>query len=325
MEWENLKINPEYEKILPKLSKEEFEALKTSIIQNGILVPLIVNQEGTILDGHNRYLIAKELGFQPSLKVKTIDFKDSLEERAFVISINLQRRNLNAFQKAEMGMALLEVEQKLAKIRKAHGGKPEPLASREDLGRSTRKVAAKIGLGHATFERAKKVIEEGPEKIKELCRKQALSIRPAYGIVKAFENVPEESKKALTEELISGQIEPKEIIRAIASTKAVKAQLEGEEEEVKKKAEELFKDLYYTKDLDAKEAIWSIEEIAGDPHQLVRREFPAERFKDFEEAQKWAVARDGVCLGKIEKWVLKIDPVRAKKIEEGKEIESEKE
>lgn len=67
-------------------------------------------------------------------------------------------RNLNNFQKAEMGMALLEVTKRIAK---AHikAGTSVPKETR--VGRSTEKVAKEIGLSRTTFERAKKVIIEG--------------------------------------------------------------------------------------------------------------------------------------------------------------------
>lgn len=324
MNWKDLKINPEYEKVLPKLTSEEYKALKASIKTHGVLVPLFINSKGIILDGHNRYRISKELGFKPVLKTVIKDFESSSKEKTFVISINLQRRNLNDFQKAEMGMALLNIEKKKAKEKERN--RKRGLGSKElrKTMDSYTTVSNKIGLARATFQRARKVIEEGPEKIKELCRNQALSIRPAFELTKAFEDVPEEKKKILTEKLENGEMNPKEILRAIASTKAVKAQLEGEEEKIREIAEELFKDKYYTTELDSKTAIWEIEEIAGDPHSLITKEFPIDKFSSFEEAQKWAVERNGVCLGKREKWLIEFDSIQDKKLIEEKKLGKEK-
>ena len=317
MEWKDLKIDPNYEKVLPKLSGEEYEALKASIIANGLLMPLIVNGKGIILDGHNRFHIAEELKFSPTLKIELVDFLDATEEKAFVISVNLQRRNLNAFQKAEMGMVLLKVETELAKRRRTS------LSSSEDKDihdRSATGIVAKnIGISHATFERAKKVIEDAPEKLKELCRKESVTINAGYGITKAFDDVPEANKKALLTKIEDGALDPRQVIGIVTETKAIKAKLEGEDEEIQKKADTLFKDQYYTENLDSKKAIWELEEMAGDSHSLVPREFPIEKFSTQEEAQKWAVERNGVCLGKIQKWSLKVDPIKEKELKEEEE------
>ena len=273
------------------------------------------------MDGMHRFEILGKLGKETKYEVRF--FLDKQSEKKFVVEVNLKRRHLNDFQKAEMGMVLLEVEEQI----RGQGRRTDlaPNGAKLEKGKSTEIVSKKIGLSRNTFERAKKVIEEAPEEIKDLCRKQVLPIYPAYGVVKAFGTVPDKSKKTLTEQLVKGQMEPHEVIRTIASTNAVKAQLEGEEETVKEKAEELFKDKFYTKELNSKEAIWQIEEIAGDPHKLITREFPLETFVTFEEAQAWAVKREGVCLGKVEKWSIKYDPVKDKKLNEAKENESKDE
>lgn len=286
-----------------------------SLKDEGQLYPVIVNKDGTILDGMHRFEILGRLGKEVKYEVR--DFPDKRSEKIFALEVNLKRRHLNKFQKAEMGNTLLKIETLSAKERMGQKGVKEgEVASFEaSSGKATKIVSEKIGLARSTFERAKKVLDDGPEEIKELCRKEALHIAPAFGLTKALEDVPETPKKTLVDKLVGGQMEPKEIFRAVASTKAVKAQLEGEEEDVKEKAEALFKDKYYTPELDSKEAIWQIEEIAGDPHHLITREFPLEDFASFEDAQAWAVKRDGVCLGKLEKWHIKFDPVKAKKLE----------
>jgi ParB-like chromosome segregation protein Spo0J len=51
----DIKINDEYTKLVPRLSAAEYNTLKEDIKQNGIQVPIITNQDGTILDGHHRY------------------------------------------------------------------------------------------------------------------------------------------------------------------------------------------------------------------------------------------------------------------------------
>jgi ParB-like nuclease family protein len=98
-----IKINNEYASLVPELTKEEYESLKESIKQNGIWVPLIVNQDGVLLDGHHRYKACKELGIvEPHYIVKEVNNK--YDEKFFVIDCNLKRRQLNNFQKVELAL-----------------------------------------------------------------------------------------------------------------------------------------------------------------------------------------------------------------------------
>jgi len=114
-----LTVNPEYEALLPKLSQEEYEALKTSIKNEGLHFPITINKDRVILDGHNRFKICQEL--QIAIKFEVKEFTNPLLEKKFVIEANLRRRHLTKFQRAEMGMPLLEIEKELAKQRQLKG------------------------------------------------------------------------------------------------------------------------------------------------------------------------------------------------------------
>ena len=119
IEISKIKLNPEYNTYLPPLAREEYEKLKQSIEENGLYHPIIVNKDGTILDGHQRYKACKELGIEPRLEVK--EFKNEYEEKIFVFEVNIRRRQLNDFQLAEVGMKILQIEQELAKQRQLKG------------------------------------------------------------------------------------------------------------------------------------------------------------------------------------------------------------
>ena len=115
----SLRLNPEYEKLLPKMSEEEFAELKASIQAEGQHYPIIVNEDLEILDGHHRYRACTELGVEPDFEVRK--FEDKLLEKKFVIEVNLRRRHLNNFQLVELAVPLLEIEKALAKKRQAKG------------------------------------------------------------------------------------------------------------------------------------------------------------------------------------------------------------
>jgi len=68
----SLKINKNFQNIIPPLSKDEFKELENSIKEEGCRDALIV-WKGTIVDGHNRYVICNkhDIGF----KVRSKSFK----------------------------------------------------------------------------------------------------------------------------------------------------------------------------------------------------------------------------------------------------------
>lgn len=179
-----ISINPEYEKIVPPASKEEYQQLKESILQNGMHFPIIINESNIVLDGHHRFRVCKELGLNPKTITKT--FQNKLLEKKFVIESNLRRRQLNDFQKAELGIPLLQIEKALAKERQ---GKRTDLTSvsNDTQVRASAQVSKQIGVSTTTFERAKKVIELATPELKERVRSGQTSINYAYKKVNRVE------------------------------------------------------------------------------------------------------------------------------------------
>jgi ParB-like chromosome segregation protein Spo0J len=111
-----VKIKVEYQELVPAQTLIEYNRLKQSIKKNnGNIVPIIVNQEKTILDGYHRFKACQELGIVPKIKIR--EFPNELEEKEFIININLNRRHLNEFQISELGYKLEEIEKQKAKIR----------------------------------------------------------------------------------------------------------------------------------------------------------------------------------------------------------------
>ena len=87
--------------LLPPLTKEERAALKADLEKRGQLVPVYVDTDDNVLDGHHRL----ELLENP--KVKVIKSMGTMEERrAFVLTNNLRRRNLSPDQKEHVRKAM---------------------------------------------------------------------------------------------------------------------------------------------------------------------------------------------------------------------------
>jgi hypothetical protein len=94
-------IDPEFEKLIRPLSKDERKELKESLSSCGLLMPLVVwNNDGkTILvDGHNRLSLWKEFnGFNEEYEFKTQElcFGNRDNAKEWIIKNQLGRRNLS--------------------------------------------------------------------------------------------------------------------------------------------------------------------------------------------------------------------------------------
>jgi len=190
----SLRINPEYEKLLPKMSDEEFAELKTSIKTEGQHYPIVANDSLEVLDGHHRFRACVELDIEPDFEVRR--FEDKLLEKKFVIEANLRRRHLNNFQLVELGVPLLEIEKELAKKRQAAGGRngrniqlglaPND-AKPSFTGKAAAAVAKKVGVSTRTFERGKKILQKASEEDKQQLREGKASISKVYDKIVAIE------------------------------------------------------------------------------------------------------------------------------------------
>lgn len=87
---------PPYQ-ILPPLLPDEFEALKASIAERGVDVPIIVDQEGNVIDGYHRKRACDDLGIFCPREVR--HFESETDKLELVLRLNCGRRQLNRQQK----------------------------------------------------------------------------------------------------------------------------------------------------------------------------------------------------------------------------------
>ena len=82
--------------LLPPLSTEEKESLVASIRQYGVTHPVVIDEEGNILDGHHRHSV------DPNAPTVVMPGLSQLEKQAFVMSTNDTRRNMSPEQRREL-------------------------------------------------------------------------------------------------------------------------------------------------------------------------------------------------------------------------------
>ncbi len=100
----NLPFHPVAD-IFPMMENPEFQNLVGDIREHGLIDPIMLHTDGSILDGRNRYRACIEAEVEP---VFTTWNGTIGTETAFVISRNIHRRHLTREQKREMIAALLK-------------------------------------------------------------------------------------------------------------------------------------------------------------------------------------------------------------------------
>jgi len=183
-----LTINPVYQSLVPRVSEREHNSIKQSIKENGLWFPIIVNDQGVILDGHTRYKICQELGIQ--LKHAERVFENEWLEKKFVIESNLKRRQLNDFQKSELGIPLERINSEIAKIKMSEGGKNKTISEEKPFHASIQ-TAKEIGVSPTNFKNAKKIISAASDIIKDKLRDGSTTIN------KEYQKIQKEEKKAI--------------------------------------------------------------------------------------------------------------------------------
>jgi len=104
---ERKKLNTPYRDLLPPLKTSEREALAADIAINGVMHPVMIDEDDNILDGHHRYEI------DPSAPTRVVAGLSEDEKQAYTIRANLARRNLTGDQTREVAKTQREIARRL--------------------------------------------------------------------------------------------------------------------------------------------------------------------------------------------------------------------
>lgn len=98
--------------LLPALTPDEWSDLRNDIAANGVQVPIIVDENGAVIDGHHRQQIAAQLDV-PCPQTVVSGYTDA-EKRDMALRVNLHRRSLTREQKRELIAASLKADPQLS-------------------------------------------------------------------------------------------------------------------------------------------------------------------------------------------------------------------
>lgn len=155
--------------IIPEMSQEDYEALKSDIKENGLLNP-IMTYNNEIVDGRHRYKACIELGIEP----RFIEWTGEGDLTTIVLSLNLKRRHLTASQKACIAVGLMDYWEKKAKENMSAGGGDRKSGSalvRNPIIKpidTAKKVAETMDTGERYVQEAKRLQAEAPDKFEQV-------------------------------------------------------------------------------------------------------------------------------------------------------------
>ena len=172
-------IDEEFQKLIPPLTDDEYRQLEENCIKEGIRETILVWDRGddlVIVDGHNRYQIARKNGLKWHYKEMHFESREAVKE--WIILNQFGRRNLSAYDRSILALKLKPVIAEKAK-EKEHERKTT--CQKSDKSYDTKKELAKVaGVSHDTIHKVEKIEAEATPQVKQAVRDGKLSINQAY-------------------------------------------------------------------------------------------------------------------------------------------------
>ena len=197
----DLKIDKEFEKWIPPLTKEEFEQLQENCCNDGIRDPICIWND-LIIDGHNRFKISKNNGW---LDFNTVDYSERFQDRHEVLTWILLnqagRRNLNNYDKGLMALKLQEILKIKGKENMSKAGEGSPILGKVD---SEKTAAETFNVSKGTLNKVKQVEEKGTVEQKKELKTGVTTVN------KVFNDIKKAELKKKREQLKEQNREPKD-------------------------------------------------------------------------------------------------------------------
>lgn len=201
-----LKIDPEFQGKIPPLTFEELNQLEANILRDGRIINPIIVWQGLIVDGHNRYTIAKK---HPEIPFTTHEkaFANRYEAIIWICKNQLGRRNLTPEQKKYLIGKQYEAE------KCANGGDRKSAAAKSvgqngqliDKQFSRQRIAKENGVNDSFVKRAEQ-FSKGVDAAEEAVpgtRQKVLSgeVKPTAAEIASVARAPPEERPALVAEI----------------------------------------------------------------------------------------------------------------------------
>ena len=174
-------IDEEFQKLIPPLTDDEYRQLEENCIKEGIRETILVWDRGddlVIVDGHNRYQIARKNGLKWHYKEMHFESREAVKE--WIILNQFGRRNLSAYDRSILALKLKPVIAEKAKEKQIEAGGAVRQKSDKAVIDTKKELAKVAGVSHDTIHKVEKIEAEATPQVKQAVRDGKLSINQAY-------------------------------------------------------------------------------------------------------------------------------------------------
>ena len=181
----------EFATVFPMLGDDDLQQLADDIERNGQRFPVIVDEDGLVLDGRNRAAACRMLGIEPRVEVFSGSDADKLE---YVVSLNLSRRHMDTSQRAMAANKLATLRDGVS-VQKQGAQICAPSLSQDE-------AAKQLNVSRRMVQKARKVEHDGAQEVGQAVEQGRLSLEQAEKLVKTE---PDKAKQA--EVVKSGRVQ----------------------------------------------------------------------------------------------------------------------
>jgi ParB-like chromosome segregation protein Spo0J len=170
--------------VFPIMTEAELVELAADILAHGLKVPIVLYC-GRILDGRNRYIACLKIGYEPTY----VEYTDN-DPVHFSLSLNLQRRHLDAGQRAAIAVDLANL-----RLGRFHGNQYSPAQNCVDHPSvSQKKAADQMGVSLRTVSQAAAVKRADPN-LHQKVKTKEISLQDATRALASQKERSDESRK----------------------------------------------------------------------------------------------------------------------------------
>jgi len=187
-----IEIKEEFKKLIPALTKEEYKQLEDNCLEEGIREKIIL-WNNYIIDGHNRYNIAKQWNLEFETESKSFSSED--EVQIWMLDNQFGKRNLSDAQRylnRKEKRKLLKEKGKKKQIQTLKQGNKNPDLSTIDKTEtinSRKEIADELGWSTGKVAMADVVFKKATPEIEEKVLKNKITFNQAYKQIKKEEKV----------------------------------------------------------------------------------------------------------------------------------------
>jgi 16S rRNA G966 N2-methylase RsmD len=189
-----IEIKEEFKKLIPALTKEEYKQLENNCLEEGIREKIIL-WNNYIIDGHNRYNIAKQWNLEFETESKNFNSEDDVI--LWMIDNQNGRRNLTDGWKYKLQQRKKEILSKKHENERQERrvSNVDTLEKKAESGRTRKEIAKSLNWSTGKVAMADVVFKKATPEIEEKVLKNEITINQAYKEIKK-----EEKKEAIKEE-----------------------------------------------------------------------------------------------------------------------------